>query len=354
MTQTSESSHAIDSVAGRSAIERGTRTVRRLLVATASCFAIGLIAPPLAGLAWTAAVAVSVVAYVRLTRLRRLRRALTEHPWRYLNLTRVGASPWWESIENGSRQCYALPEKFPERALVSVSGFDRPTRRPRQWSAIQAEGFDDVKIVRGPRRPESRVAWTLAPLPIFAGPQSVRRPAAMHDVPFAPCRLDPAGLTVLPPGDGSATTEPVVIMRAKRGATSCELWLNKGDRVGEVVREKSRLGLLDLDGRVIVESDQRFGVQFFDSASTFRLASGRRHTLSLEGHELRSMVLRKGCLLETGGGEIVVRAVQTSRSRRERTVAISINTTLSPIERAIVVLRVCTLLDLPALPAVSS
>jgi hypothetical protein len=64
--------------------------VWRLLVATASFVAVGLIAPPMAGLAWTAAIAVSVVAYARLTRLRRLRRALTGHRWRRLDLTRAG------------------------------------------------------------------------------------------------------------------------------------------------------------------------------------------------------------------------------------------------------------------------
>ena len=49
--------------------------------------------------------------------------------------------------------------------------------------------------------------------------------------------------------------------------------------------------------------------------------------------------LHNGCRLESSGGAAVARAVQVSRSRRERIVVTSIATTLSPIERAVVLLR---------------
>jgi hypothetical protein len=353
MSQSAESSDAIETHAGRSAIGRSTRVVRRMSVATSTAIAAGVLISPVAELAFFVGFWLAVASIWQFKRLRRIRSALSGHQWRNVDLARIGSSLRWQATENGSRQCYVLPTTFPPRLFAAVAGPSHPKPWRRQFSAVMVNGRDDLKIVRGPRPPESFVTRSFRMLPIFAGREIVTRPAVMHDLPSGDCRLGPAGLTVLP-GDGSTPTELVMVMRAKRPVGSCELWLNGGDRIGEVARDKGSFGLLDPDGDIVVESEQRFGLHLYGTGTTCRVASARRDTLVLGGRTLTSTAQRTGYVLESSRGVVVARALQTSKSRRQTTVVVSISTKLAPIERAIVLLRLCTLVDVPGLPVVSS
>ena len=143
-----------------------------------------------------------------------------------------------------------------------------------------------------------------------------------------------------------------VVIWARRAGT-CELWLNGGGRIGQVARDAQSFGLLDQDGRLVVDREQRHGNQLFVNASG-PLASSHRDTLALPSLKLMCRALRNGFALETSNGEIVARVVTIDRKRAQTTALASIKTYLHPIAAGVTLLHLCALLGLPCAPAASS
>jgi hypothetical protein len=143
-----------------------------------------------------------------------------------------------------------------------------------------------------------------------------------------------------------------VVIWARRPGT-CELWLNGGGRIGNVTRDARSFGLLDQDGRLVVDREQRHGNQLFVNAFG-PLASSHRDTLALPSLELMCRALRSGFALDTSDRETVARVVTIDRKRCQTTALASIKTCLPPIAAAVTLLHLCALLGLPCAPAASS
>jgi len=337
-------SHATEARAAQRVVERLRRGLRHLMLATVGMVVAGAIVMPLRAL-WLAAAALMGVAGIRLRNLHRLRQAL-EHDWRRIGLERIRSSQRWRSTDDGAQFVYVIGGNMPSRFSAWVAGPTAPAPRRRRWSALHADGLDTIELVRGPRRPESWLARRLRTSLWRRRREQATRPGVLHDVPSTPCRVDPTGLVATHGSHGGDPATIFVLIWA-RGRGTCELWPNGGPRLGHIERDQHCFGLLDHDGRLIVDSEQRFGTQIFGTA-TGRVGSCHGANLTLPETLLRSRALRSGYVVETNAGECVVRAVPIRRTRKETTVLASVSTAVSPLVRAVALLQACALLELPA------
>jgi hypothetical protein len=319
-------------------------------MATASMASVAALATAagadVAGAFWMVACGLGLTTAVSAHRHRRMSRALRGHPWRRVTFAPADWRGWSRSPECDPPQRFELPAAM-SGADVWVAGPVTGTRWQSTWSAVHADESDEVHLVAGPRPPDWRLSRALRRR---SGDRSLS-PPRFHDIAPTPCSLGTDGVTRDDESSPSQRSEMLAVaIRRWWHTADSQVFLNGGERIGQIAIDGSRVGLLDRDGRLVVYLERRFGIDFF-STTRGPLAYREREDLALHDLTLRYRTVRSRRVFESSDGTVLGTGAVIRKTRTETVALITVSCTLEPMQRAVVLLQAAALLQKPASPA---